>query len=767
MGNHYWIRAELRRDRERIRSGLDLPPVLAVVDAHRRLRGPYTAAGTLLRLIAPDALQRCPELGVRHRIELAETTPELHLAVPPRERTLEATVSAREHSRYPARLQTWRLSHGVVEFIRDYLAAVGEPRTLVVENAQHADYTDHEFLGVLLRRVSPELLTVVVGTAPAGVTSPPGPVAIRLADELGRYTTALDGPPAAAGSPGTAADPAVAGARPAEPEIAGTAVAELAAAFVDSDGTSDEPRLLAGYRRLPADRRAALHDARAAELQAREEPSLMLGAVTYHLEHGTDRAAAVAALTTAQLHCKLLGFYHTAAELGLRGRALVDPHSDWDAWWQFTSTMTVSLSAAGRAEEAEGHYHEAHRRTIDPVLHMNISYATAMLYARHYDERRDSARAREYINIAIAFADLLPDPKERAYNAVFMRNGLALVEVRDGNNAEAVRLLDEGMARLDRDLDPGEHRMHRSGLRYNRAQVLAMGGRLAEALAEYRAIVVDDPNMPDHHFNMGNLLRGLGRTEEAIANYERALALSPPFPEVYYNRGDARMELGDLAGALADFGRVLELQPGNVDALLNRATVHRDLGELAEAWADVQAGLALEAGNARLLCLQAGLLAERGEPQAAYRAASAAVQADPRLAEAWAVRAGLAYQDGDLAAAMSDLDRAVELGDTPEIRYNRAVAYEGAGRYAEALADYDAVLANLDDEDARMRRETCRKAVATGPAIGAVAGPGTGATAGPGPGTTADPRSGTTAGSGTGSATGSRVGAVAGSGTAG
>jgi tetratricopeptide (TPR) repeat protein len=724
MGKHYWIRAELRRDRERIWSGLALPPVLAVVDAHRRLRGPFTAAGTLLRLIAPDALRRCPELGARHRIELAETTPELHLAVPPRERTLESIVSVRERTRYQARLHTLRLSHGVVEFVRDYLVAVGEPRTLVVENAHRADYTDHEFLGVLLRRVNPELLTVVVGTATAGVASPPGPVAIRLADELDRYAIVVNGPPAAA-APGDAdraeaAEAAeaevtgaeAAGAETAGPWVADPEVADLAAAFVDSDGTSDEQPLLAGYRQLPAHRRAALHDARAAVLRARGEPSLMLGAVTYHLEHGTDRAAAVAALTTAQMHCKILGFYHTAAEYGLRGRALVDPRSDWDVWWEFTSTMTVSLSAAGRAEEAERYYHEARRRTIDPVLHMNISYATAMLYARHYDEQRDPALAREYINIAIAFADLLPDPKERAFNAVFMRNGLALIEVRDGNPAEATRLLDEGLARLDRELDPDEHRMHRSGLRYNRAQVYAMGGRLAEAAAEYAAIAEDDPNLADHHFNLGNMLRRLGRTEEAITNYERALAMSPPFPEVYYNRGDARMELGDPAGAVADFSRVLELDPDNADALLNRATAHRDLGKPAAALADVRAGLALAPDNARLLCLHAGLLADQGELQDAYQAASAAVQADPRLAEAWAVRAGLAYADGDLAAAMGDLDRAVGLSDNPEIRYNRAVAYEEAGRYAEALSDYDAVLARLDDEDARMRRDTCRKAVA-------------------------------------------------------
>jgi tetratricopeptide (TPR) repeat protein len=699
MGNHLWIRADLRRDRDLVRAGLSLPPPLAEVDAHRRLRGPYTAAGSLLRLIAADALRLRPELAARHKVELVESTPELHLAVPAAERTLESVVAARQRTRYQARLHSLRVANGLVEFVAEYLAELAGPRTLVVENAHHADYTDHEFLAVLLRRVDPDVLTVVVGTDHEPVTGPPGPVAVTLADELARYTTAVDGPRAA---------PAA--------EVSTKDVAALGAAYVDGDGARDDPRELAAYRRLAPAERAALHDARAEVLRGRGEPSLRLGAVPYHLERGTDPAGAgAAALTTAQDHCKILGFYHAAAELGLRGRAVVDRLTDWDTWWNFTGTMTVSLSAAGRAEEAERYYEEVRRYSLDPVLHMNLCYATAMLYARHYDDdRRDFAKARGVLNIAIAIAGLLPDPKERAFNSVFMRNGLALIEVRDGNMAEAVRLLDEGMERLDRELDPQEQVMHRSGLRYNRAQVYAMSGRLEEALSEYTAIVEADPNLADHHFNRGNMLRRLGRTEEAIADYERALAMSPPFPEVYYNRGDARLELGEVDGALADFGRVVELDPGNVDAYLNRAGLRCDLGDLDGAWADVHAGLALAPDNAHLLCVKARLLAERGEVEAGRAVATQALALDGRLAEAWAVRAGLAYQAGDLAAAMADLDRAVALADTPQIRYNRAVAYQEAGRFADAAADYDAVLAVADDEDARARRDSCRKALAVG-----------------------------------------------------
>lgn len=343
---------------------------------------------------------------------------------------------------------------------------------------------------------------------------------------------------------------------------------------------------------------------------------------------------------------------------------------------------------------------------------MELAYSTAMLYARHYPEpRRDYQRARIWMNMSIAIASLVEDPKKRAFHSVFGHNGLALVEVRQKRADEALRMLEDGMARLDRELEPGEHALHRAVLRYNRAQVLGMMGRLEESLSDYLAVVELDPDFPEHHFNVGNILRRLGRDEEAIAAYERALRLSPPFPEAYYNLGDARLELGDVRGALADFGYTLELDPAHLDARVNRAGLLCDLGETDAAWRDVTEGLELAPDNAHLLCLKGRLLAERDDPDAAREALSAAIGRDERLAEAWALRGELAYAAGDLAGAAHDLDRAVELGGTPEMRFNRAVVHQESGRYAEAAADYEIVLAATGDEDSRERLGACRAAL--------------------------------------------------------
>jgi len=702
MATHYWVTASRRAGRDEVRAGLALAPVLAVVDAHRRLRGPYTAAGTLLRLIGDDALERCPGLGARHYIEIQETTPELADRVPPVVRRLESLAAPGQQIRYPARLHTLRLAHGLVDLLVTYLAALGgQPRALVVENVHEADATDREFLAVLLRRVSPQQLTVVVCSGEGPLADPPGPVSVSLPQMIGRYAMHISGTAAAA-------DREI-----ADGEVADGEIADLARRFVDSDGTSDDQRELAAYEMADPALRAALHDQRGAVLEAIGEPSLQTGAIPYHAERGTDpQAAGVAALQWAQGHCNYLGFYQSAAEYGMRGLRLVDPVSQRKTWWRFSLETGVCLATGGRAAEAEALHDQTRMLSTDPVVHMKLAYETAMLYARHYDDdRRDPDRARAWVNEAIAIASWLQDPHERAFYSVFYRNGLALIETRVAKFGEALRLLEDGMARLDREMAPDQEIMHRIGLRYNRAQAYSLGGRLEEALAEYSAVMRVDDSLSDHYFNRGNILRRLGRTEEAIADYEQSIELDAPFPEVHYNLGDARIELGLEDQAVADFSRAIELDPEYVAARLARASLLADRGETSAAMDDVLAGLEQEPGNAHLLSLRGRLLAEQGDTEAARRALDAALAADPGLAEAWAILGQVAFEAADLDQAAAAFDRAVGLSGAPEVRYNRAVVYQAAGRLTEAIEDLDFVVDATGDADALHLLETCRHAV--------------------------------------------------------
>ncbi|MDQ4045370.1 MAG: hypothetical protein M3173_07975, partial [Chloroflexota bacterium] len=344
MLNRYWVRGASRADRERAVSELPLPPLLASVDAHRRLRGPYSAAGALMRAIFPDLSTRHPELVERHNIELLTTAPELTGQVPNPWHSLEWTVAESERTRFYSRLHTRSLANGIAELLREYLRSVG-PRALVIDNAQDADPADQEFIAVLLRRTDLGQLTVVVGSNTATLLDPLGEIDLSLADTLAEHATIIE----AAVGPVTVTD---------------SAVVDAARAFVDSDCTSDDPALKAAYLSLPGTDREALHDRRRDELVTRGELSLELGAIPYHAEHGSDpTGAGVTALLHALNHCHNIGLYQAAVDYGLRGRALTNPADSPEPWWHFTKTGSISMASLGRAEEAEALYCDAQATT--------------------------------------------------------------------------------------------------------------------------------------------------------------------------------------------------------------------------------------------------------------------------------------------------------------------------------------------------------------------------------------------------------------------
>ncbi|GAA2148907.1 hypothetical protein GCM10009760_41510 [Kitasatospora kazusensis] len=689
---HLWISASSRADRTAALERLELPPQLAAVSAHRRLRGPYTAVGTLLRAIVPDALERCPEAVARHNVEILSTTPELRSLVPASRETLTSLAVPRERTRFYSRVRTLRVANGLVDFLNAYLRALGgQPRSLIVDDAHRADPTDAEFLAVLLRRTAPERLTVVVTTAKEPLDDPAGPATETLGAALAAHCTRPDAPVSAAAT------------RSDEPA--------LASRYIDNDGTGDDPAELAAYLRLPSADREALHDLRRKTLEAADEPSLRLGAIAWHAENGGDRAGAGAdALRHALDHCMDLGFYHAVLDYGTRGRALVTYESNPEHWWAFTTKMTTSLAALSLAEEALPLYDEARELSTSPSVHMQAAYATAMIHTRHLpDEDRDHGEARRWINQGIAFAGQLPDPKDREMRTAFYRNGLALIEMHRGNPETALDLVDACLARLDAALDPDEQALHRSVLRHNRAQLLSALRRPDEAFDEFTAVIACDPNYAEYHLDRGILLHRQGRLGEALADYDQAIQLSPPFPEAYYNRAEARNETGDVEGALADYAYVLELDPRMTDAHINRSAL---LIELAQDDADavplarssVESGLGVTADSPELLCLKGQLHELEAEFEEAAAAYSATLTASPEYAEAWALRGALAHQSGDLASAIADLEQARTLSDTPGVRFNLAVAYHDDARHEPAVTLLDSVLAETDDLDARLQR---------------------------------------------------------------
>ncbi|MEU7834570.1 tetratricopeptide repeat protein [Nonomuraea sp. NPDC049129] len=547
--------------------------LMPVIDGHRRPLGPYTVGSALLHHLVPAALDSSKELVAAHDIEIRAVAPGLCDRVPLRRMALDAGLSEDERILVPAPRRSLRLANGIAEFVR---AVVPPGRTLAVCNADAADPTDAELLDVLMRRIPPDILTIMVYSG-----GPEPPEDSRDAEELWELV---------------------------------------------------------------------------------------------------DR-------------CTREGFLHALVELGQLGLARTEPGSH--RWWLFAQRTATALGALGQTLEARVLWEAARRSSQDPAVHSASAYGTAMLDARHHDAaQRDLGRATGWINQAIAISSLLPDPMERAFKLGFDRNGLALIELRQGRPEAALALVDSA---LDLARELGErHPVHRMVLLANRAQLLASLGRVKEALEEYGAAIAIDPMFPDYYLDRGNLLFRLGRHGEALADYEWAMRAGPPLPEAYYNRAELRVVRDDLDGALADLGRVIELDPDYLDAYINRAGLLAMLERDEEARTDVTIGLGQSPGNPYLLVVLGQLDTAAGRLGEARRALDLAVGAAPELASAWGNRGVLRYESGDWAGALADLTQAITLEpQQPTLYDNRAVVHRALGHPAEAAAD--------DERAARLR----------------------------------------------------------------
>ena len=191
--------------------------------------------------------------------------------------------------------------------------------------------------------------------------------------------------------------------------------------------------------------------------------------------------------------------------------------------------MTIALSTMGRADDAMALYDEACARSTSPSVHMQAAYGRAMLYTRYFDEaRRDLRKASAWVNTAVSLASLLPQDRRRAYNLVQRERPRPVFAMHLGDPAEAMRLIDAGIERMQATFTAGERDLHLSVLQYNPAQ-LHRPRRAGRRGAGVRRRHRPGPAPPgDYYAEHAGLLRRLGRFAEALADYDAAIANGLP-----------------------------------------------------------------------------------------------------------------------------------------------------------------------------------------------------------------------------------------------
>ncbi|MGB8601656.1 MAG: tetratricopeptide repeat-containing glycosyltransferase family protein [Rhizomicrobium sp.] len=199
---------------------------------------------------------------------------------------------------------------------------------------------------------------------------------------------------------------------------------------------------------------------------------------------------------------------------------------------------------------------------------------------------------------------------------------------------------------------------------FTQAQAIHRQGRVADAAAVYRRLLVVAPEHAELLFLAGTAELQLGAPDRCVPLLQQALTLAPQLGGARSNLAVALQRLGRNAEALAVIDTALAALPagsGGAPLHLNRANILSRLERFDEALAAYGQALALSPGYAEAFNNRGALLRELGRPAEALADYDKAVALNPRYSEAFNNR-GTALRDlGDVDGAYDSFRRALAL----------------------------------------------------------------------------------------------------------
>ncbi|MBN2409421.1 MAG: sulfatase-like hydrolase/transferase, partial [Candidatus Aminicenantes bacterium] len=231
-----------------------------------------------------------------------------------------------------------------------------------------------------------------------------------------------------------------------------------------------------------------------------------------------------------------------------------------------------------------------------------------------------------------------------------------------------------------------------------RAEILEMEGRLAEAAEVYAQILELNPQSPAHYVNLALIRAKMDRFEEAIRILERGIAAVPGSVTLLSRMAHTYMVTGRLQKALDAWQAVLVIDPGYFDGLLASGWILDLMGKKDEGRGFLEKALEIEPENRFLRKTYAMNLAVTGnlkEAIAVYEILKQENPADHEVLQDLGIAYGYA---GDINRAIENLKAAVALRPNPTAYYNLTVALKKVGHIDDAVKFLKLYLANPEGE---------------------------------------------------------------------
>ena len=223
---------------------------------------------------------------------------------------------------------------------------------------------------------------------------------------------------------------------------------------------------------------------------------------------------------------------------------------------------------------------------------------------------------------------------------------------------------------------------------------LSAQGRFVEALPWFDAAKELRPTSPSIRHNRAQALFGLGRAAEARDDLAQAVESNPGLHPAWNLLGGVLAALGDTAGAERAYRRALLLRPDHAETHYNLGLLFQESARPDEAIACYRKALQRKPGFAPAHNNLGNALKVKGRVDEAMTHYAEALKFDPQLADASSNWGTALREKGRVDEAIPLLERARQL--KPEswaVHNNLGIAYFERNRFAEAVESQRRALA--------------------------------------------------------------------------
>lgn len=243
---------------------------------------------------------------------------------------------------------------------------------------------------------------------------------------------------------------------------------------------------------------------------------------------------------------------------------------------------------------------------------------------------------------------------------------------------------------------------------YNGGSMFAMSGRRLAASAASGAAqspltpAADMPTDAAGFARRGAAFLARGDVDDAFKDLSHATGLAPDDGRIRFQLAQALLQKGDPPAAVKELDTAVRLRPDDPEIRLSRSFMRRQADDREGARADLDAAAAATAPQADLKLQIANLYVDLDDFAPAVAQLNhwiAHHREDSKYPQALNTRCwARALGAFELPAALRDCDTAVRLtARSPDVLDSRGLVRLRLGQYAQAVADYDAVLAREPD----------------------------------------------------------------------